>query len=80
MGKRLDDNDGKHIDEIVDNVSCSLHNAEKGVPCFYIQYGVSKGGLGPGICGPRIRKAGFNGEIQPGSLSQKARSKGPARS
>lgn len=80
MAKRLEDNDGKHIDEIVDNVACSIHSAEKGVPCFEVHYGVAKGGRGPGICGPRIRKAGFNGEIQPSSLSQKAKSNNRTRS
>jgi hypothetical protein len=80
MGKQLDDNDGKHIDEIIQSVSCSIHSAEIGVPCFHIQYGVLKGGLGPGICGPRIKKAGFNGEIQPSSLSQKAKGRKTTRS
>lgn len=70
---RYKQNDGEHIDEIIDRVDCAKHNAAKGFPCFKIYYDNGRVEHGPGICGTRVTKAGFNGKIQPSSLSQKTK-------
>jgi hypothetical protein len=63
-------NSGKHIDDIIDRTDCSIHYAAQGFPCFVVRYGNGKNEDGPGICGPRIKKAGFTGTIHPSSLSR----------
>jgi len=70
-------NSGEHIDEIVVTTMCTTHGAEKGIPCFYIRYDDGKGTTSPAVCGPRIKKAGFNGEIHPSSLSRTPSNKKP---
>lgn len=70
MALRDPQNSGEHIDDIVFGTICSIHGAEKGTPCFHIYYDDGKGTKAPAVCGPRIRKAGFNGEINPISLSR----------
>lgn len=67
---RYEVNSGKHIDDIVDRTSCLIHTAPKGYPCFSIRYDDGKGTDGPAVCGPRIKAAGFNGIINPNSLSR----------
>lgn len=69
-------NSGKHIDDIIGRTDCSIHYAGIGSPCFEVRYGNGKGEYGPGICGPRIKKAGFNGKIHPSSLSRSNASNG----
>lgn len=71
-------NSGKHIDDIIDRTECSIHYAGMGYPCFEVLYGNGKGEYGPGICGPRIRKAGFNGTIHPSSLSRSVTKQQPS--
>jgi hypothetical protein len=75
-------NTGEHIDDIVDQTSCDKHNATQGVPCFQVKYGsgFAKGEFGPGVCGSRIKKAGYNGKIDPSSLRQKPSKAKPRRS
>lgn len=69
-------NSGKHIDDIISRTACAHHYAAQGFPCFTVKYDDGKGTYGPAICGSRIRKAGFNGIINPVSLS---RSNGKSR-
>lgn len=63
-------NSGEHIVDIFNRTACAKHHVPKGAPCFYIYYD-SVARRGPAVCGPRIAKAGFNGQIQPNSLSRK---------
>jgi hypothetical protein len=63
-------NSGKHIDDIVIRTSCNQHTAPKGWPCFEVRYDDGKGTIGPAVCGIRIKAAGFNGIINPNSLSR----------
>lgn len=63
-------NSGEHIDEIVDKIGCDRHRVAKGVPCFEIRYNDGRGKPGPAVCGSRIKKAGFNGKINPISISR----------
>ena len=68
-------NTGEHIDDIVNRTTCEKHKVPKGVPCFHIHYDTAEK-YGPAVCGPRITKAGFNGSIQPSSLSRKSKDSG----
>lgn len=74
MGKLQEDNDGKHIDDIVNETVCDRHNSERGVACWYVFWSSRHEELGPAICNDRIRSAGYNGDIQPSSLKQRAKS------
>lgn len=62
-------NSGKHIIYIINRIPCLKHGAPKGVPCFTICYD-KKNEHGPAICGSRVIRAGFNGQINPNSLGQ----------
>lgn len=65
-------NDGKHINHILAATACNRHNVPKGIPCFHILPGIRKSGRRlAGVCGTRILKAGFNGEISPTALQTK---------
>lgn len=66
-------NTGKHIDDIIKSTTCEIHNGSRGVACFYVFLGTKGGEASEAVCNSRIKKAGFNGEIQPGSLRQKAK-------
>lgn len=72
-------NDGKHLHDIIGRTVCSKHGAEHGDPCFTIHYDAPIDGpdgrevTGPAICGKRVIAAGFNGKINPASLSLKAK-------
>lgn len=65
-------NDGRHIESIVANTACPKHNAVEDSPCFLIFPGAkSKTVVLLGVCGPRIKRAGYNGTINPLSLRLK---------
>lgn len=61
------ENDGKHIHSIIEKARCDNHGAETGIPCWH----VAVDGIGylAAVCGLRIRRAGYRGEISPTSLS-----------
>lgn len=65
------ENDGRHIVNAMERTSCKKHDAPKGVPCWTLSKNV-KGGFGryAAICGTRIRKAGYNGQISPSSMQR----------
>lgn len=64
----LQPNSGKHIDEIVSQTFCDKHDAEQGKPCYYLYYEKKFSNRGVGVCGERIKKAGFVGKIHHKSL------------
>lgn len=68
-------NSGEHIDEVVSRTSCDKHDAPEGTPCFYLYYDKASLTRGSAVCGERIKKAGFDGEIDPRSLRQNAPNK-----
>lgn len=65
-------NSGEHIDDIINRTVCDKHDAPEGIPCFYLYYDRRSENRGPAVCGERAKKAGFDGEIDPRSLSQYA--------
>lgn len=72
-------NTGKHIGYILDLESCEKHQAPKGLPCYILVPGAGdtkNSEFLDGVCGSRIRKAGYNGKISPTSiqLGRKGRS------
>jgi len=68
-------NSGEHIDDIISRTICDKHDAPEGIPCFYLYYDKVSQNRGSAVCNERIKKAGFNGEIDPRSLSQYATNK-----
>jgi len=75
---RYKPNSGKHILYIINRIACAKHDAEKGAPCFTLHYDHGKSKTGPAICGTRVFRAGFNGQIHPNSLGQTVPA-GPSR-
>ena len=71
MSQRYEPNDGKHIDYVVKQTACGLHDAPKGFACWYVRYDSIPGVEGEAVCNIRIQSAGFNGKIQPSSLRQR---------
>ena len=69
----LEYNSGTHIDDIISRTTCKRHRGPIGTACFYVFYGSKNGEAGEAVCGERIKAAGFNGQIKPSSLRQKAR-------
>jgi hypothetical protein len=65
------ENDGQHINEILQTTPCGKHNATEGTACWYVFITYSKR-FAPAVCGKRIKRAGFNGSISAGSLSLRA--------
>lgn len=63
-------NSGQHIDDVVNRTNCDKHNASEGTPCFYLYYDRTSISRGSAVCGERVKKAGFDGQIDPRSLSQ----------
>lgn len=61
-------NNGKHIWSVMDRSSCKRHTADQGDPCFII-FGSEK--MLSGVCGRRIKRAGFVGKVSPTSMSLK---------
>jgi len=65
-------NNGKHISRVMDEHSCGRHRAPIGVPCYHITPGSSDSfGYLAGVCGFRIKKAGYNGKISATSMRLK---------
>lgn len=69
------ENDGKHIDRIIEETNCRRHGVLKGFSCFHIMPDSNPNRLLLGVCGPRIERAGFVGKIDPRSM--RAKSPGP---
>jgi len=78
MGSRKP-NSGEHIDYIISKTVCGKHDALKGQACFQVNYDSRRGEKGSAVCGTRIEDAGFNGEINPSSLSRTLFSRGKKR-
>jgi hypothetical protein len=70
----LIENAGKHLHGAISTTSCGKHSVEEGVPCYTLpnNSGLSTNPFHYGICGVRIRKAGFVGKISPESMRRKA--------
>lgn len=73
------ENDGNHIQKIVDSTTCKKHKATSGVACWHVYISCDQR-LAPAVCGARIRRAGFNGTISESSLSQKVGGRSGGRS
>lgn len=77
--KSVDEHE-KRIPLILDRVDCRRHGVPKGIPCFHIASSSLRFfGYLPGICGKRIKAAGYDGKISPTSLQLKASSGRSAR-
>lgn len=63
------ENSGSHIATILSSTDCRNHDSEPGSPCWDIWL-VSNNRYAPAVCGNRIRRAGFNGKIDPKSMSR----------
>ena len=63
-------NDGRRIERIVEGTSCGKHSASVGIPCWAVDGG-TPGNFVVGVCGSRIREAGFNGKISPAAIRRK---------
>lgn len=62
------ENDGKHINNIIQNHTCGRHAKDAGVPCYTL---FNSFGKLNGVCGKRIFKAGYNGKISLTSMQLK---------
>lgn len=61
------DNDGRHIMRVITSTECRKHGATPGHACYMIPNDLWE--WYRGVCGARIKKAGFNGKITEKSLS-----------
>lgn len=61
-------NDGRHVFNIMTTTTCRKHNAAEAMPCFEIFPGSNAGEVLHGVCGARIKRAGYNGQVNPLSL------------
>lgn len=69
MSYDIDDNTGFHIDEVVANTMCGHHKKGHGEPCYtLVPNTASLTYILRGVCGKRIKKAGFVGKISASSL------------
>ena len=64
------ENNGVHIRDIMSRTDCMKHDAPEGIPCFHVKYDTVNG-YSAGLCGARIRKAGFNGRVSHESVQSK---------
>lgn len=64
----IPDNDGQHIQNILQTTPCHKHKAAEGEACWYVFITFTKRDA-PAVCGKRIKRAGFTGSISPSSLS-----------
>ena len=65
-------NNGQHITELANMNPCLRHNAPLGEPCWTIPLGHSGHGEHlRALCGSRIRRGGYDGQITSDSLSHK---------
>jgi hypothetical protein len=77
MGKQFVHNDGKHIHFVMTTTSCKKHSAVTGDPCYIVNSGTGSPATELlGVCGVRIKRAGFNGKISETSF-QTRRPSGP---
>lgn len=60
------ENDGKHIQKIIFDGTCKQHQADRGEPCYTNISGTEE--LLVGVCGKRIKAAGYNGKISDAAL------------
>lgn len=61
-----------HIPTILSSTACVKHvDADVDVPCYKVESDTADGPTLRGVCGVRIRQAGYNGVITPQSLSQR---------
>lgn len=60
--RRKEENDGQHIDRIIDVQPCLKHHAIIHEPCWKLD---SNHGPLRGICDQRARAAGANGKVTP---------------
>lgn len=66
------DNDGRHIASILERTTCKKHGAQEGAPCWNVRTGSANwSGFLAAICGARVKRAGFNGKVDPSSLRLK---------
>lgn len=71
MGKLNIPNDGKHIHQIMMTTTCKKHKADEGTPCYVVNPGTGSVGNGLlALCGARIKRAGYNGEISETSFQR----------
>lgn len=71
------ENTGRHLHSAINSVRCGAHGVPVGVPCYTLDNtsGLSEHPFHYGICGQRIRSAGYVGKISPESM----RKRPPAR-
>lgn len=63
-------NDGRHIEVIIESTTCKKHGADRGEACYTIRPSSSRlGDILLSVCGPRIKRAGYTGEISPVALT-----------
>jgi hypothetical protein len=78
MAKKLLDNDGKHLEQVLNETTCKKHKASLGDPCYVITPGTKTAtNQLLGACNARILRAGFDGKISETSF-QTRRSSGPS--
>lgn len=78
MGKYFIPNDGKHIQNIMLSTTCRKHAADENTPCYIVNPGANASSTGLlGVCGARIKRAGYNGKISETSF-QTRRPSGPS--
>lgn len=70
-------NDGKHISYILKETSCGKHRVPVGIPCYHMAKPL--GGYYAGVCGVRIKKAGFIGQISETSMNRTKGGRGGAK-
>jgi hypothetical protein len=58
------------VTDVAFRVPCEKHLANLGWPCFHAE-GIADGHLVIGNCNTRNKAAGFNGEINPNSLTRR---------
>jgi len=63
-------NDGKHVESIINRKICTRHSAPLGIPCFSLFSSVVDY-LYPAICNHRAVAAGANGKITESSFQIK---------
>lgn len=71
MGRNLLDNDGKHISAIIDQTHCEKHGASTGMACYVVTPDGNTGSRDLlGVCGARVKRAGYNGKISETSFQR----------
>lgn len=70
---KLIENDGQHLHSAIATTKCDKHDVKSGIPCYTLpnNAGISPNPFHYGICGDRIRSAGYNGKISPESMRRR---------